>query len=120
MTPSPGLAGHQQRHMRPIDLYRSTDVTQPHGGYDRNWSFVAEVSASIAPATAAERQVASQEGNDVTHAIKAPRTSGLQRGDRLVTVDGQSIEITHVDTTSTRRPVLHALGSIEPWDEPTA
>ncbi len=96
---------------------RRVDVADGLGGFaSSHETQPGTASVRIVAPSAAERQVAAQEGAEVAASFVMVPPTPLLRGDR-VTVGGVTYELLADPLKATQSPVVRAPVKSEPWDE---
>ena len=66
---------------------RKSRTGDGHGNFPLTWSSVGSVSGRIRPASSRERELAAQEGREITHVLYVSAETDIARGDRATTGD---------------------------------
>lgn len=77
MTVFDGLLNHT------FAAYRRDRIADGQGGWSIVWTDLGTLPGRIRPASSTERDVAQQEGREITHVFYCRVGTGIERGDRL-------------------------------------
>jgi SPP1 family predicted phage head-tail adaptor len=66
---------------------RKSRTGDGHGNFPFTWSSVGSLSGRIRPASGREREVAAQEGREISHVLYVLADADIARGDRVTTGD---------------------------------
>lgn len=100
-------------------LWRKVETGDGAGGVTVAWQQQGTVAARFSSPSDVERQIAAQQGAEITHDVYLPPAVDVRRGDRLVD-GGVTVEIVAVTVPSVASHHQKATARQEPWDEPTA
>lgn len=110
---------YARRLMVDAAVWARDDDSDGMGGVTTTWVDQARtVPAQLVAPSATERQVAAQEGVEITHAAVMPVGVDVARGHRLV-IAGKAYELVSDPLVATNGAVSRATAKQEPWDEPT-
>lgn len=109
---------YARRLMVDAAVWEKTEAADGMGGESTEWADQARtVPAQMVTPSATEREVAAQEGVEVTHTAVMPVGVDVARGHRLV-ISGVAYELVSDPLVATNGAVSRATAKQEPWDEP--
>lgn len=111
------MGAYARRLMVDAAVWEKDETSDGMGGTSTEWVDQARtVPAQMVQPSATEREVAAQEGVEVTHTAVMPVDVDVTRGHRLV-IAGKAYELVSDPLVATKGAVSRATAKQEPWDE---